>query len=57
MRKNIVQSGDLVNEGGRIIADDWFEAAIPSNVQIGRDVYIDSSYGFAGAIPGRPKDR
>jgi acetyltransferase-like isoleucine patch superfamily enzyme len=30
------------------LPNDWFAGGIPPNVQIGRDVYIDTSYAFAG---------
>lgn len=30
------------------IPDDWYPCGLPSNIAIGKDVYIDSSYGFAG---------
>jgi acetyltransferase-like isoleucine patch superfamily enzyme len=29
------------------IPDDWYPCGLPSNIVIGKDVYIDSSYGFA----------
>lgn len=29
------------------LANDWYPGGIPSNVVLGRDVYLDSSYGFA----------
>ena len=48
MRKNFTQSGYIGADGRRQIRDDWFGTGIPSNIQIAEDVYIDSSYGFAG---------
>lgn len=29
------------------LPDDWYPGGIPGNVALGRDVYLDSSYGFA----------
>ncbi|MEP6509107.1 MAG: acyltransferase [Gemmatimonadales bacterium] len=29
------------------LPDDWYPIGLPSNIVIGNDVYIDSSYGFA----------
>jgi acetyltransferase-like isoleucine patch superfamily enzyme len=29
------------------IPDDWYPCGLPSNIVLGKDVYIDSSYGFA----------
>lgn len=31
----------------RYLAHDWYAGAIPSNVVLGRDVYLDTAYGFA----------
>ncbi|MEJ7812546.1 MAG: acyltransferase [Gemmatimonadaceae bacterium] len=37
-----------VAAGARMyLPDDWYPGGIPSNVVLGRDVYLDSSYGFA----------
>jgi acetyltransferase-like isoleucine patch superfamily enzyme len=33
--------------GGAHVEHDWFPGRIPANVALGRDVYVDTSYGFA----------
>jgi acetyltransferase-like isoleucine patch superfamily enzyme len=33
--------------GGARVEHDWFPGRIPANVALGRDVYVDTSYGFA----------
>ncbi|HEX2722117.1 MAG TPA: acyltransferase [Gemmatimonadaceae bacterium] len=30
------------------IPGDWYPVGMPANIELGKDVYIDSSYGFAG---------
>ncbi len=47
MRKNLVQSGQKDQKGQTRIPYDWFPGVIPENVSIGKEVYLDSSYGFA----------
>ncbi len=47
MRENIPTDISAV-KGGRLRLDhDWYAGGIPANVSLGRDVYIDTSYGFA----------
>ncbi len=38
---NVLADGD-----GHRVAHDWFPGRLPSNVILGRDVYIDTTYGF-----------
>lgn len=48
MRKNFVQTGQATARGGRkFIEYDWYSGWIPSNVRLGENVYLDTSYGFA----------
>ncbi len=48
MRKNFVQTGRETVDGGRkFIEYDWYSGGIPSNVRLGENVYLDTSYGFA----------
>jgi acetyltransferase-like isoleucine patch superfamily enzyme len=48
MRKNITTSfGEAAEGGGRRLEWDWYAGLIPANVEFGRDVYVDTSYGFA----------
>lgn len=48
MRENYTQIG-TVGEDKRIHIDaDWYTRGIPSNVVIANNVFIDTSYGFAG---------
>lgn len=47
MRKNIVQSGNISEDGRTYIDYDWFDKGIPGNVKMAKDVYIDTSYGFS----------
>jgi acetyltransferase-like isoleucine patch superfamily enzyme len=48
MRKNITQPGFKRPDNRRYIDNDWFPFGIAPNVTIGKGVYIDTSYGFAG---------
>lgn len=36
-----------MSDGPRYLAHDWYAGAIPANVVLGRDVYLDTAYGFA----------
>jgi acetyltransferase-like isoleucine patch superfamily enzyme len=48
MRKNFTQSG-MMGEDERIhIENDWYSRGLPSNIVLGEQVFIDTSYGFAG---------
>ena len=48
MRKNYTQTG-IVGSDDRIhIDNDWYGRGLPSNVVLGSNVFIDTSYGFAG---------
>lgn len=48
MRNNYTQTGTL-NADGRIhLADDWFPFGLPANIKLADNVFIDTSYGFAG---------
>jgi galactoside O-acetyltransferase len=33
---------------------DWYARGVPGNVHVGRDVYLDSSYGFDGVVSTAP---
>jgi acetyltransferase-like isoleucine patch superfamily enzyme len=46
MRKNYAQAGVLSNDDRIHIDNDWFFAGLPSNVELGENVYVDTSYGF-----------
>ncbi len=48
MRKNYTQIGTIGADKRIHIDDDWYSRGIPSNVAIAKNVYIDTSYGFAG---------
>lgn len=54
MRKNLIQSGKRNKEGRTIIPFDWFQGSIPENVHIGKNVYIDSSFGFVSFHSNNP---
>ena len=47
MRENIPTSIGAVSDGRLHLDYDWYARGIPPNVSLGRDVYIDTSYGFA----------
>lgn len=48
MRENYVQTGMVGSDERIYIQDDWYSHGIPSNVTLADNVYIDTSYGFAG---------
>lgn len=48
MRKNIIQNAVGAADGRKYIEHDWFNLGIPGNVNLSENVYIDTSYGFAG---------
>jgi acetyltransferase-like isoleucine patch superfamily enzyme len=37
-----------VNGASLQLAHDWYPGHLPANIQVGEDVYIDTSYGFSG---------
>jgi acetyltransferase-like isoleucine patch superfamily enzyme len=47
MRDNNAQSLAGGQDGRTYIDYDWYAGGIPANVELGRDVYIDTAYGFA----------
>ena len=47
MRENIPTEIGAVKEGRFRLDHDWYAGGIALNVSLGRDVYIDTSYGFA----------
>lgn len=47
MRQNYSQPGTRGENNRTYLDNDWFTGGIPPNVSISKDVYIDSSYGFA----------
>jgi acetyltransferase-like isoleucine patch superfamily enzyme len=48
MRENYTQIGTLGADNRIHINGDWYSRGIPSNVTIAKNVFIDTSYGFAG---------
>ena len=48
MRENYSQAGSIGNDNRIHIEGDWYSRGIPGNVRIAENVYIDTSYGFAG---------
>ncbi len=46
MRKNFVQTVKKAKDGRGYIEYDWHAGGIPSNIVLGENVYIDSSYSF-----------
>src|SRR4026208_2253167 len=51
MYENAPTSISEVKEDGRVYLDwDWYAGGIPANVELGRNVYIDTSYGFAACL-------
>lgn len=48
MRENYIQTGKIGIDERIHIQDDWYSHGIPSNVRLADNVYIDTSYGFAG---------
>ena len=48
MRKNFIQTGKKAGDGRTYLEYDWYDHGIPENVELADDVYIDTSYGFAG---------
>jgi len=47
MNENIPTSVSTAGDGRRHLEYDWYAGGIPANVFLGRDVYIDTAYGFA----------
>ena len=54
MRENYVQTGAKGLNDRIYIEGDWYSRGIPSNVALGDNVYIDTSYGFAGFHSTQP---
>jgi len=54
MRENYVQTGTKGFDNRTYIDGDWYSRGIPSNVVLGKNVYIDTSYGFAGFHSTQP---
>ena len=48
MRENYTQVGNVGADKRIYIDNDWYSRGIPSNVVIANNVFIDTSYGFAG---------
>ncbi len=55
MRENYTQIGTLGADNRLHIDHDWYSRGIPSNVAIANNVYIDTSYGFAGFNSTQPE--
>src|SRR5688572_16365078 len=55
MRENLVQRPVKGTDGRSYIANDWFPHGIPSNVALAANVYMDTSYGFAGFHSEEPE--
>ena len=47
MRENLIQTGQISDDGRAFIEDDWYAGGIPPNVRLSENVYLDTSYGFA----------
>lgn len=48
MYENVPTSFSEIQEDGRSYLDwDWYPGGIPGNVELGKNVYVDTSYGFA----------
>lgn len=47
MKDNNAQTLAGGQDGRRYIDYDWYAGGIPANVELGKDVYIDTAYGFA----------
>lgn len=47
MRENLIQTTNPASSDRRYIEYDWYTGGIPSNVHLGENVYLDTSYGFA----------
>ncbi len=54
MRENYVQTGTKGLDDRIYLDGDWYSRGIPSNVLIEDNVYIDTSYGFAGFRSTQP---
>lgn len=48
MRKNYTQTGVLGSDDRIHLADDWYSLGLPANIELAENVFIDTSYGFAG---------
>lgn len=48
MRKNYAQTGVAGADDRIHIDNDWYSRGLPANVQLAHNVFIDTSYGFAG---------
>ena len=55
MRKNYTQIGTIGADKRLHIDGDWYSHGIPSNVTIANNVYIDTSFGFAGFHSVQPE--
>ncbi len=47
MRENLIQTGQISDDGRAFIEYDWYAGGIPPNARLGENVYLDTSYGFA----------
>ncbi len=54
MRENYIQTGIRGSDNRKHIDGDWYSLGIPSNVTLADNVYIDTSYGFAGFHSKQP---
>jgi len=54
MRENYVQTGIRGTDNRKHIESDWYSRGIPGNVTLADNVYIDTSYGFAGFHSTQP---
>lgn len=52
MKENIPTTGTRTSDGRIYLDWDWYGGGIPANVEFGRDVYIDTAYGFASYFSG-----
>src|SRR5262245_10221781 len=48
MYENVPTSIGAAKEDGRVYLEwDWYDGGIPANVELGKNVYVETSYGFA----------
>lgn len=55
MKENIPTTQNTLADGRSYLEHDWYGGGIPANVSFGRDVYIDTSYGFASFFSEHPE--
>ncbi|HVF48488.1 MAG TPA: acyltransferase [Pyrinomonadaceae bacterium] len=53
MKENIPTTQNTLADGRSYLEYDWYGGGLPANVSLGKDVYIDTSYGFASFFSER----